>query len=316
MTESSDQSDSAAQLRSVIEEQKKLLGRHEAMLQELTRQQQTYNQGLAQITQMLGDLHTTRSGSPPPSNAGPSSPPVQIPPPSAFKEVVSPPPEPFSGEISKSRGFLLQCALAFERAPSHFSSDANKISYSIALLRDRALQWANASFKQNSLTTLTYREFCTQFELTFCPSMGEEEVAKRLSGLKQGKRSVAEFSVDFRILAAESGWNRPALKSAFFQALNENVKDQLATRDEPHSLDDLIKLAIKIDSRLRDRFVAKALYSSQTSVSQQQADPVPDSGSGFSCSIDDTEPMQIGRTRLSSAQRRNVSKSGPASTAA
>ncbi|XP_038137671.1 stonustoxin subunit alpha-like [Cyprinodon tularosa] len=48
--------------------------------------------------------------------------------------------------------------------------------------------------------------------------------------------------------AAASGWNECALKSAYFKALNDNIKDELATLDEPASLEDLIRLTIRLRS--------------------------------------------------------------------
>lgn len=138
---------------------------------------------------------------------------------------------------------------------------------------------------------------------TFCPSVGEEEIARRLWSLKQGNRPVSDLAIDFRILAAESGWNRPALKAAFLQALNENLKDELATRDEPHSLDDLIFLAIKLDARLRERPKTRDNAPSRSAPVHLQSipDPVPDPS--FIPTSSDPEPMQIGSTRLTPAER-------------
>ncbi|XP_038149047.1 uncharacterized protein LOC119788602 isoform X2 [Cyprinodon tularosa] len=56
------------------------------------------------------------------------------------RDVVLPTPEPFSGDLNKSKGFLLQCSLVFGRSPQSFPDDANKISYVIGLLRDKALR--------------------------------------------------------------------------------------------------------------------------------------------------------------------------------
>jgi len=71
---------------------------------------------------------------------------------------------------------------------------------------------------------------------------------------------VADYSVEFRLAAAESGWNDPALRVNFRRGLSEAVRDQLATREEPTSLDDL---AIRIDGRLgerrRERFLRGSL---------------------------------------------------------
>ena len=55
--------------------------------------------------------------------------------------------------------------------------------------------------------------------------MQEKEAAKRLLTLHQGSVSVAEYSVDFRVLAAESGWGDEALQGVFVHGLADYVKD-------------------------------------------------------------------------------------------
>ena len=80
-----------------------------------------------------------------------------------------------------------------------------------------------------------------------------QTVAKKLFSLSQGLKSVADFSIDFRIAAAESGWGEKELKGIFLKSLSEELKDELASRDEPNSLEALISLAIKIDGRLKER---------------------------------------------------------------
>lgn len=119
---------------------------------------------------------------------------------------MSPPPEPFSGDIEKTKGFLLQRKLAFTRSPQTFSTDTQKICYIIGLLRGKTLRCTEAFFDESSVE-------------------------------EQGNRSVVDFAVEFRMLAEESGWNDSALKGAFYHALNERVKDDLAGKDRPESLD-------------------------------------------------------------------------------
>lgn len=48
-------------------------------------------------------------------------------------------------------------------------------------------------------------------------------------------------------VAAESGWNEPALKTAFWQGLNADVLTEFPCKDSKASLDKLIDLAIKLD---------------------------------------------------------------------
>ncbi|KAI4887042.1 hypothetical protein NFI96_003209 [Prochilodus magdalenae] len=66
----------------------------------------------------------------------------------------------------------------------------------------------------------------------------------------QGFLSVADYTIDFCTLAAESGWNPEAFGAMYQQGLNEDLKDELATRDPPNTLEDLYELAIKLDNRM------------------------------------------------------------------
>ena len=63
---------------------------------------------------------------------------------------------------------------------------------------------------------------------------------------------MADFSIEFRVLAVGLGWDDTALRSVFYKGLNKQLKDELALRDEPTSLEALISLAVSLDNRLRE----------------------------------------------------------------
>lgn len=78
-----------------------------------------------------------------------------------------------------------------------------------------------------------------------------KEASSQLLTLCQCSQSVATF--EFRILAAESGWNKIALLGVIIHGLSKEIKDKLATRDEMDSLGNLISLFICLDKLLRER---------------------------------------------------------------
>lgn len=138
--------------------------------------------------------------------------------------------------------------------------------------------------------------------------------AKRFLSLLQGLHSVAEFSVEFRTVAAESGWNTEALQGVFIKGLSEQIKDELAARDDPASLDTFISLAIRIDSCLHERRRERAshqfstpapLPSSQSSTSHSPAHvPAPCANpTSHTHSYPEEKPMQLGWARLLPAER-------------
>ena len=129
--------------------------------------------------------------------------------------------------------------------------------------------------------------------------------------------AVSQYAVDFCILAAECGWDERALQGIFVKGLSEELKDELAARDETSSLDELISLATRLDNRLRERRRERAArlrppYSPSPSWSARPPalsppPPGPPTSSGSpsapSSRPSTEEPMQLGRTRLSQVER-------------
>uniref|UniRef100_A0A8C9ZTG8 Gypsy retrotransposon integrase-like protein 1 n=1 Tax=Sander lucioperca TaxID=283035 RepID=A0A8C9ZTG8_SANLU len=143
-------------------------------------------------------------------------------------------PERFSGESGDCRAFLTQCGLHFELQSVHYPTDRTKIAYLISHLSGRAEAWATAEWIFQHVTP-------------------GREAARMLVNLRQGRRRVADYAIEFRTVAAESGWNQTALMDAFLCGLSSALKDHLAALDLPEDLDTLIALAIKIDKRLFER---------------------------------------------------------------
>jgi len=215
--------------------------------------------------------------------------------------------------------------LIFQNSPGSFSTDHKKITFILSQLTGRALEWAQARFAADDSLNCYFSDFIAEFTQVFNQETDQTIDSRALFNLKQGNSSVAEFSINFRVKAAASGWNQSALKGAFFMALNEQIKDELATLDEPATLEDLIRLSIRLDNRIRARNSSrkKSTFSSashnvtvcplsteqmptQRSKPQSLPLPVQASHSGER----DIEPMQVGHTRLTpeERQRRFLSK--------
>ena len=126
---------------------------------------------------------------------------------------------------------------------------------------------------------------------------------------------MTQFALNFRILAAESGWDETALQSVFVRGLTDRIRDELAVRDETSSSDELIALATGLDNRLRERLrerldhpyiLSVAVGSGSTGWPVVRTNPM--SRLAPTASSTDVglgpEPMQVGRMRLSSAERR------------
>ncbi|XP_029685730.1 uncharacterized protein [Takifugu rubripes] len=93
----------------------------------------------------------------------------------------------------------------------------------------------------------------------------------------QGSSSVMDYSICLCILATRSGWNDVALQGeGFIQGLAEELKDELAAREESGDLEILINLAMRLDNRLWERCrwrLSECLVRSSGSLSWQRGPP-------------------------------------------
>ncbi len=123
-----------------------------------------------------------------------------------------------------------------------------------------------------------------------------------------------DYAIEFCTLAADSGWNQPALTDAFYNGLSETVKDHLTSLDLPSELDALVSLASRIDKWLMERHRACALQKQRRPPPtppqrfQPQSQHLPPAGRPPS--PDAPEPMQIGHMRLSPAEHQRRMNEG------
>uniref|UniRef100_A0A3Q2NY42 Ty3 transposon capsid-like protein domain-containing protein n=1 Tax=Fundulus heteroclitus TaxID=8078 RepID=A0A3Q2NY42_FUNHE len=252
----------------------------------------------AQLNQLTGSL----SVNPKPSTPAPPDPapvPASSVAPPPVPETNSPCPEKFSGDSGDCGGFLFQCSLVFNHSLNLFPHDDSKISYVLRLLTGRALKWAESRFSAYQRFDCSFPEFINEFKMFFSAVSDEVQDSRRLLGIKQHGRRLSDFAVEFRTLAAAASWEQRALKTVFFQAVDEPLKDELACLEEPAILNELISLAIRLDNQIRSRsrgrmerpLPVRAPLPERNPSRPSLAPPSP------------PEPMQLGRVRLSQTER-------------
>jgi len=79
---------------------------------------------------------------------------------------------------------------------------------------------------------------------------------RRLHTLKMDK-SAAKYSAEFQRIAALTDWDDDALVSQYYWGLSEGIKDEIARRDRPEELQEMIDTSINIDSRQWERQMEK-----------------------------------------------------------
>ncbi len=91
----------------------------------------------------------------------------------------------------------------------------SKISYMMGLFRGRVLEWVEALLGTTGTFSISFTGFLEELQKVFDHSIYADDSAKRLLNIHQGQRSVAEYSIKFRIIAAKSGWDVKALRGCF-----------------------------------------------------------------------------------------------------
>ena len=122
------------------------------------------------------------------------------------------------------------------------------MAYIMGSLKGNALAWASALWDSDSPVNDNFDLFVAEMRKVFNHPVGGGDAAKHLISLHT--RSVAEFSVEFRTYAARSGWNDKALRGLFLSSLSESIKDELATREEAETLDEMIDSEFRTPSTL------------------------------------------------------------------
>ncbi|KAI2650806.1 Transposon Tf2-6 polyprotein [Labeo rohita] len=253
----------------------------------LTQHQQQLDRLTALTEQLVQAVQGLQVASTP--VATPPSPPAQLP---AVQPVTASPrlafPEKFDGTADKCKGFLLQCTLFVNQQPNLYATDESKIAFVCSLLTGKALEWATAVWDLGQSTYPTFANFLRSFKEVFQPAPEGSEAGEQIVALQQGRRTAAEYALDFGTLAAQSGWNDGPLKLHYRKGLNADLQVELACRDEGLSLNQYINLSIRIDKVMRSRKPGRsfpAMFQPQPSASSNP------------------EPMQLGTTRLTVEER-------------
>ncbi|ROL52271.1 Retrotransposon-derived protein PEG10 [Anabarilius grahami] len=204
-------------------------------------------------------------------------------------------PVPYSRSEEDCSGFLLQCALVLEMQPHLYPNDTSKVAFIISQLQGKALQWADSIWSQNSPVTQSYSSFLTHFQEVFGKPASDSSIGEKLYNLKQGSMSVNEYALQFRMLAASSGWNEQALITTYRQGLDPRVQLHLAAYEDSISLECFIQLSIRFASRMQsciEENQGQPLFNTFLRRSEPVSPPEPAS-----------EPMQLENSRLTPAER-------------
>ena len=278
------------------------------------QQLQQQQQQLAQVLEALTNRGTLSTAPPQPvADASASNTPAQGSP-SPAPETSTPEPkigdlERFNGDPTQVRPFLTNCRLLFSLQPRTFASEGARVGFTITHLTGRARLWGAAEFEQQTPACATFEAFAKEMTKVFDLGSSATEASQELLTIRQGDRTVADYSIEFRTLARRSSWNMAAVVDAFLHSLAEYIKDELVSHDVPSTLDDAISLVIRIDRRIQTRRREKGRQNrhavrNQSDSSASRIHPVaPLAQPTQSAHSGQPEPMEIGRASLTPEER-------------
>ncbi|RXN09553.1 Pol poly [Labeo rohita] len=178
-------------IRSPVELQGAMLGRHQ---EELSAARYAVEGLSAQVTELTNQLQSLRA-----------EPTVR--PPRFHSEPRINNPPCYSGQPTQCRAFLTQCEVFFSLQPATYAADRAKVAFVISLLSGRARDWGAAVWEMEAVFCEHFSLFKEEMIKVFDRSVYGQEASRLLSSLRQGKRSAADYAIEFRTLAAtcESG---------------------------------------------------------------------------------------------------------------
>ncbi|KAK3544947.1 hypothetical protein QTP86_029196, partial [Hemibagrus guttatus] len=201
----------------------------------------------------------------------------------------------YSGAAEDCNGFLLQCSLALEMQPHSYPDERAKVAFIVSHLGGKALRWAEPLWTQNHPIMSSLPRFIEHFKEVFGQPERDSSLGERLCRLKQGSMSVSEYALQFRTLAAASGWNEQALITTYRQGLDPRVRLHLAAYEDSIGLERFIQLSIRFATRMQ---LCLEEHQGQTATvtlarpPETVSDPEPDS-----------EAMHLGHSGVSAAER-------------
>ena len=171
-------------------------------------------------------------------------------------------PTPFTGvnaEGSNSlENFITQLDMVFRLQPSRFPDDIAKVFYAASYMKEIAFKWiqpyiAAVGTSTEDPITRSYILFCDALRKMFGNVTLVSDAENKVMRMKQGNKSAAEYTTEFKRYAVLTEFNEPALFWAYRNNINTQLQDELIVRDTPSTLEEYQKIVINLDLLIRER---------------------------------------------------------------
>ena len=209
--------------------------------------------------------------------------------PQQVNQMVEPRPAPvlpFNGEPRLGKGFLSQCEITFRLQPSRFQSDESRVGFVAGAFTSRALEWYTAIAERTPELLHNYPRFRESFLGVFSSPTEVEDAAVKIHKIRQGNRSVSDYAVEFKVIAAQCDITDDSMRGAFYAGLSETIKQGLVNQ-YPSSFEELVNLSLRVDVRRRQL--------------REESNSTHEATRGSTLS---GEPMELGRSKQMPERRR------------
>ncbi|XP_039509537.1 protein LDOC1-like [Pimephales promelas] len=148
---------------------------------------------VTQVSELTQQIQLLRAPTAPPTPAVPPTSSDFVPSP----EPRLPVPEPYAGESGYCRAFLTRCSMHFALQPRTFQSEQAKVAFVITLLTGKAALWGTAVWENQDPCCASFQDLSAEMKRVFDRAVAGREAARVLADLRQGERSVSDFSIEF-----------------------------------------------------------------------------------------------------------------------
>lgn len=148
---------------------------------------------------------------------------------------------------------LVQSENFFKDHPNSFLSDETKNTYVVNRLNGLAKKWGLSLLVDGTLNTLKYSKFKELLLNNFDSGNDRKQkyvLMNKLWNLRQRELGkVAEFTIEFRQLAARLGWPDEVLIDIIGKGLMDKVREEYDKIDKPKTLFEATNIIINIDKK-------------------------------------------------------------------
>ena len=179
-------------------------------------------------------------------------------------------PNKFDGtKGQKAEVFVNQVCLYMQMNAAAFINEQAQVAFALSYLDGKASIWGQSLtdqlLDQEKMKLVTWKKFIESFKGTFFDSERLAKAEKDLRALTQ-TRAVVDYWIKFSELALIVKWPESVLLSQFKQGLKREITVHMV-RDVFEEVEDMAKLAIKLDNEINKREV----HNHQTTITHSSS---------------------------------------------